>query len=711
MSKSTTRKRNTWASSVSNQVLLSTPVHERSRQEAVFALIRNERHYRNELDTLQTRLVQPLYEFDRVDPQERATFIRSVFKNLPELRHANHKLVHALTERQKTFSSVIPTVSDVFSAHILPILDDYQDYCNNLPRATYLLTTHTQFPQQLTQTYWPLIKKPLEHLQRYPALLKAIMDATTTCTTMTSATSPIIAATPMTMNTTTTLVVDPDDEHPDNEVLQLCLEAIQLCLDNLKDQLETRKQLLDIEKWVGNTWQLDALERRIMHRCRATNMTDNNDPGNKINKRKSREGEIIVLDHVVLVLLPPVLFIPLPIVVCVPHQHHLTLAHPPRGLTFPVQLLDSSSEQLIQVIHDAQKELKQKQPTMLSQPPLASSTFESWTAAVRLPSSLENQQESLVVSSHHGVTVYPSREHILDIDVSGLATISCVSSSSKSVSTYLIIASRRLQLLLIYKIYPNPDCNSPSSGSCSSGDDHDGAEKHWKEQQPLVIENVLDGFHVVDKYVVYQDKKDMLVHLYNPRKRRTVKTIDVQSVRVSGFCSYSNGNRGGQQQKTLVMACDEDFILVDLSGQTMRRRIGLKEKGKALTIITPRTPLSSILGDGHDQADPHHCQKQHERLCYNRFVYTMDQKTLICEWEIRPKHVVYTNPYLLAFDQKQCVEIRHAETGALVHILYEERCKLIGKSTNDNTEEIFFSVQKDRRYNIVTFVKSHIPLS
>ena len=55
MSNTSIKKRNTWANSgVSSQVLLSTPVHEQSRQEAIFALIRNERYFRNELDLLHT---------------------------------------------------------------------------------------------------------------------------------------------------------------------------------------------------------------------------------------------------------------------------------------------------------------------------------------------------------------------------------------------------------------------------------------------------------------------------------------------------------------------------------------------------------------------------------------------------------------------------------------------------------------------------------
>ncbi|KAI7852380.1 Dbl homology domain-containing protein [Circinella umbellata] len=521
MSNTITKKRNTWANSgISTQTLLSTPVHEQSRQEAIFALIRNERYFRNELDILYTRLIQPLYEFDHVDPQERALFIHSVFKNLSAIKRTHHKLVSELTERQKEFASLVPTVSDVFSAHILPILDEYQVYCSNLPRATYLLTTHTEFPQQLTQKYWPLIKKPLEHLQRYPALLEAVIDATKSTVTN-SVTTAII--TPKTTTTTTTTLVDNDD-HPDNEILQLCLDAIRLCLDNINDQLKIKKQLLDIEKWVGNTWQLDAQERRIMYRCRVSIITMlktdmNSHYNNSDNKKTSREGEIVVLDHVVLVLLPPVLSIPLPIVICVPDsqdQSRITLAHPPRGITYPVQLLDSSSEQLISAIQEAQKELKQKQPTIISRSPLVSSTFESWTSAVRLPSSSSVYNGgSLVVGSRHGVTIYPSRQHIIDIDVSGLAILS----SLPSLPTYLVIASHRCQLILLYKI--NSETN----------DDNDSNQEknHWKEQQPLVIENVLDGFHVIDHYVIYQDKTDMLVHQWSPRKRRTIKTIDVQS--------------------------------------------------------------------------------------------------------------------------------------------------------------------------------------
>ena len=598
-----------------------------------------------------------------MDPQERALFIRSVFKDLPAIKRANHKLVHALTERQKDFASLVPTVSDVFSAHILPILDEYQVYCSNLPRATYLLTTHTEFPQQLTQKYWPLIKKPLEHLQRYPALLEAIIDATKITVTRNATT---VTVTPGT--TSTTLVdnddSDNDDDHPDNEVLQLCLDAIQLCLDNIDDQLKTRKQLLDIEKWVGNAWQLDAQERRIIYRCRVSVITisdmdsNSNYNNNKIdNKKISTEGEIVVLDHVVLVLLPPVLSIPLPIVVCVPHhqdQNRITLAHPPRGITYPVQLLNSSSEQLTSAIQEAQKELKQKQPTMISRSPLVSSTFESWTSAIRLPSSSSVYNAgSLVVGSHHGVTIYPTREHIIDIDVSGLAILP---SSSRS-PAYLVIASHRCQLILLYDI--NKDTNYDSE---NNNNNNNQEKRHWKEQQPLVIENVLDGFHVIDHYLIYQDKRDMLVHQWCPRKRRTIKTINVQSVRVSGFYSYHNQGSGGHQNqqnnKILGMTCDEDFILVDISGQIMRRRISLKKKGKPLAIVTPATSNSN-----NNNNNDHYCQKPNqERLCYNRFVYTMDQQKLVCEWEIRPKHVVYSDPYLLAFDQKQCVEVRHAET-------------------------------------------------
>ncbi|KAI9488795.1 Dbl homology domain-containing protein [Zychaea mexicana] len=548
------RKRNTWASSVSDQVLLSTPIHEQSRQEAVYALIHNERHYRNELDTLYTRLVQPLYEFDRVDPQERATFIQSVFQNLKDLKQANQKLVHALSDRQKEFESLIPTVSDVFSAHFLPILDDYQVYCSNLPRATYLLTTHPTFPPHLTQQEWPLLKTPLQHLERYPTLLKRVIVTTT-------------------------------DDHPDHEVLSLCLDAIQLCLENLNQQLETKKELLEIEKWVGNAWRLDAPERRIMYRCKAQSVvvsstaTSSSSSSSQQQQQQQQLGDIIVLDHVVLVLLPPVLFIPLPIVVyIVPSHHHdtttpaiVTLAHPPRGITYRVQL--DAPQKLVEAIADAQKELKQKQPHLLSDPPLVSSTIESWTAAVRLPDG------RLAVGSHHGVTLYPSRERIIEIDCSKLAILAKNHHDHDS-GPFLVVASHRRQLLLIYKL-------------------NETNNRMMRDQQPWMIENVLDGFHVIDQYIVYQDRADMLVHLWNPRKRRSVKTMDVQSVRVSGFSSFIE-----QERHWLVMACDADFVLVDISGQAMRRRISLKDSGG----VNGGSKALSLAVNG-------------ERLCYNRALW------------------------------------------------------------------------------------------
>ncbi|KAI8143078.1 Dbl homology domain-containing protein [Fennellomyces sp. T-0311] len=568
------KKRDTWATTVSNEILQSTPTHEQNRQEAVYALIRNERHYRADLESLNTRLVEPLYEFDRIDPAIRKKFIRAIFKNFDEIRQTNQKLTLALIERQRDFESLVPTVSDLFASYLLPSLDTYEEYCSNLPRATYLLTTSTEFPVSITQPHWPLLRKPLEHLERYPPLFEAVISAT-------------------------------EDDHPDHEVLSLCRDTITTWLEQLKQTLERRQAVLDVEKWVGNKWQMDAPHRAIIYRCTT-----------------ERNEEIIVMDHYILIVTSQVIAIPLPILLCVPSKTSIMLAHPPRGITYPVQLKNPNA--LLDAIINAKQTLNRHS---LWSEPLVSSSVESFTAAALLP-----DQETLVAGSQYGVTLYPSRERILhNIDVVKLFVV----------HHYLVVQTTRD--LALYKI------------------------NHYDNFH--LITQTADCCHGIGHYVVYQDRNDLLVHVYNTCKRKVTKTIDVQGTRVSNLSTWQN---------KLVITCDDEFIIVDILGRSMRRRISVPS--------ATRKKALGIVGDGY--------------LCYNQMVYTMEHE-YVCDWEIRPKYVVYQDPYLVAFDQKQCIEMRHAETGALAYMLYEERCRLIGP--NDGV--IHVCVQTGKRQNISTLMK------
>ncbi|KAI9488815.1 hypothetical protein BDB00DRAFT_791600 [Zychaea mexicana] len=191
------------------------------------------------------------------------------------------------------------------------------------------------------------------------------------------------------------------------------------------DLLETNNEPLEIEKWVGNAWWLDAPERRIMYRCKAQSVVVSSTATSSSSSQQQQQQQ---------------------------------------------QQLDAP-QKLVEAIADAQKELKQKQPHLLSDAPLVSSTIQSWTAAVRLPDG------RLVVGSHHGVTLYPSRERIIEIDCFKLAIFA--TNHHHDSGPFLVVTSHRRQVLLLYKLDGNNN-------------------RMMRDQQPCMIENVLGGFHVID---------------------------------------------------------------------------------------------------------------------------------------------------------------------------------------------------------------------
>lgn len=206
--------RDDWAVNVDQYILNSLTDRQRSRQEIIRQAIQAELAYDADLSSLRSLYVDSLRRSNPpvIDPPYRMEqFIEEVFANFVELHEACQRVLESFTirERESARRPLIESCGDIFLQAAAEFRGIYPEYLGNLPQAEARMKKemeeNTEFRlfcervvREKDRRYDLkfLITRPSTQLQRYPATLEAILNAT-------------------------------DSDHPDREFLVEALSSIQ----------------------------------------------------------------------------------------------------------------------------------------------------------------------------------------------------------------------------------------------------------------------------------------------------------------------------------------------------------------------------------------------------------------------------------------------------------------------------------------------------
>ncbi|KIK80164.1 hypothetical protein PAXRUDRAFT_159376 [Paxillus rubicundulus Ve08.2h10] len=187
-----------WPCTVDPTILHSLPVSEIHRQTIIHKTISQEEQYVQDLDTVDALFIRPLRRAMHIMPAAKLDeFIEEVFGNILDLRECNKRLVEAMHVRQREQAPIIQKIGDVFVEAARSFRFAYPTYVGHLPLAEkrfkeeveanaelrlFLEECSRQSVKQQESRRLDLkhfLTRPLEHLQKYPLALEAIMKETT----------------------------------------------------------------------------------------------------------------------------------------------------------------------------------------------------------------------------------------------------------------------------------------------------------------------------------------------------------------------------------------------------------------------------------------------------------------------------------------------------------------------------------------------------
>ncbi|ESK85040.1 signal transducer [Moniliophthora roreri MCA 2997] len=230
--------RGDWLKAVPKEVLVSLPESEINRQTIIHKLISKEEQYIQDLDVVETMFIRPLRQANPPiisslppSPSRNSypslhahtptsdtpvdSFIDTVFSNILDLRECNKRLLEVLYVRQREQSPVIQRIGDIFLDAATEFRIAYPIYIGGYVAAEKRLreeaennTQWRMFVEQSTREVQrhrkpstpglengpsgsqahqvsPIrldlkhyLNRPIEHLQKYPVLLEAILNET-----------------------------------------------------------------------------------------------------------------------------------------------------------------------------------------------------------------------------------------------------------------------------------------------------------------------------------------------------------------------------------------------------------------------------------------------------------------------------------------------------------------------------------------------------
>lgn len=194
-----TKEEEDWKSGMSAKELSTLSESEINRQTIIHRAIKREAQYLKELSTIETYFIQPLRRATPpiIDPYRIDDFIDEIFGNILDLRECNRRLLEVLLVRQREAGHVIDRIGDVFLGAASDFRLAYPTYLGNLPLGEqklkeemegnakfrlFLEQCSREIPEYQHETVKPplkqLLQRPLEHMQKYPQILRAIHNDT-----------------------------------------------------------------------------------------------------------------------------------------------------------------------------------------------------------------------------------------------------------------------------------------------------------------------------------------------------------------------------------------------------------------------------------------------------------------------------------------------------------------------------------------------------
>ncbi|KAK4686044.1 RHO1 GDP-GTP exchange protein 1/2, partial [Tremellales sp. Uapishka_1] len=183
-----------WKSDVDPLILAGMSEAQIKRQNIIRQAITAEEQYAADLTAMETLFIIPLQTADPpiISPPQRLDWVvREIFSNVLELRETCRRLIENFRIRQREQFPLILTVGDRFLVAASEFRNIYPQYTGNMPQAEKVLREEMeenpefrlfiervsrQNDRRMDIKY--LIARPSAQLQRYPAVLEAILKST-----------------------------------------------------------------------------------------------------------------------------------------------------------------------------------------------------------------------------------------------------------------------------------------------------------------------------------------------------------------------------------------------------------------------------------------------------------------------------------------------------------------------------------------------------
>jgi hypothetical protein len=162
------------------------------RQSIIRKALEDEIQYEADLTAMDKLFIEGLRHANVIRPARRLEdFIVEVFSNVLDLREACRRLIDNFSIRQREQAPFISTVGDIFLGAATDFCLLYPDYTGNLPMAESVLKKELDenpefrlYAERVVREndrrmdIKVLITRPSTQLQRYPAVLEAILNKT-----------------------------------------------------------------------------------------------------------------------------------------------------------------------------------------------------------------------------------------------------------------------------------------------------------------------------------------------------------------------------------------------------------------------------------------------------------------------------------------------------------------------------------------------------
>ncbi|KAI9488223.1 CNH domain-containing protein [Zychaea mexicana] len=715
-----------WAERVPRELLENTPKKERERQEAINEMIYSEEVYRGDLDTLHEVIVMPLLSSNAIEESRRTQFVREVFNNYHMLRELSDALYKDLLELQRrNDQKCVPQIGDILVDHFTYFSDPYTTYTPNVPLAEYKIKIEKQRNPDFARfindmegntrmrrlAFRHFLLNPVTRMQRYPLLLEAIIKKTpedhddrkylTTCKKLIQ-----------------TIASRSDFQ---TEAVKQHVEILEI-----NDQL-TYKQGESHDLQLGDSHRRLYYHGDLKRRAQAIEVTEKSDIHAFVfdhlflmtKYRKTNTGEEYRIWKRPIQL--QMLFVQggtdYPVSAgSRPPMSNSSSSYMLQGATTTVAggavpltlqhlgqrdglyhfFCNSMDERYhwIKAIEDAKAALKKRQGDndVFEMRTLDDASFRylgSVNSAIgqgritcSVPFQSVNGEQKIVIGTDVGVYIKSLQQ------ASDIRRVL----PSDNVTQVAMMERQHILLVLadkVLKAYSIDALDSPNSTRAPDRTGHEVAQN---------VNFFQVGYCNGKDLVVYKKKKStssVFVAVEPICDLRHPKSEKLLTQRTGLFSSRGSSHSWFKTYKEFYVGAEASNI------HFLKSKVSVVVEARGFEIIDPEN-LAVGGRNIPDSANPefNFIQRHTEPLkplamyriqdkfllCYNRFAFYVNNrngslvqrgagKSLLCEWNGTPDHIVYQHPYIIAVDQ-QFIEIRHVDTGELVQIIRGDNMRL-----------------------------------